>query len=618
VLLNQVINTMNSVVTLKTARHKLCLILKHNSMGKSSKKFWMWTSGTIIFLVIGSIVGWFIIKNDLSKPNSSVDKKIGQLFTDMIIDASDSLYKVSYSKFDIDLKSGKGVINDLKLIPDSAVLERLTRTNRAPNNVMDVRIKSLLINNLRFIKEKQGRKLGIQSIIIQEPTIKVTNKLLTTHVQSGKEKHSKLFSLLQTLLKLCEVKSFTMRKMDFSYVNNNGTKPKRTALKNLNVNISGITAVETNQNGVRSTVIRVLKNRVATPDSLYYLTIKDFRFLPEQGQAVVKLAELQPRLSRAAYFQSVKWAKDRIHIIYRDLVLRHINLQQLLEKQQVHIGLMESSAAYAEVYTNYNWPRRVPPVRHNPFPHQQFMGLAFDITIDTMRMRNSDTHWRVLAAHSDHVSSLDFVKSNGTILNITNNKEQIIKTPYTKLTINCLLNNAAPLHLNMNFNLKDTNGAFTARSTMGKMDARVLNGFSEPFSMTSIKDGNINKMELELKANDAGAAGNVNLYYTGIKVALLKQDKKTKELKQRKLISVLSNAMLPNDNPAKNGKFKKGPINVKRDVNQSFFGFLSKCMLDGMTSAMTGLEQAKKKKDNNILIKVGRAVLGNPTRKKIK
>jgi hypothetical protein len=84
-----------------------------------------------------------------------------------------------------------------------------------------------------------------------------------------------------------------------------------------------------------------------------------------------------------------------------------------------------------------------------------------------------------------------------------------------------------------------------------------------------------------------------------------------KELKSRPVISFLSNTMLPNDNPTKNGKFKKGPINVQRENNMSFFGFMAKCMIDGMSSSMTGLAQKKKKEDSNIITKVGKMIVGD-------
>ncbi len=73
--------------------------------------------------------------------------------------------------------------------------------------------------------------------------------------------------------------------------------------------------------------------------------------------------------------------------------------------------------------------------------------------------------------------------------------------------------------------------------------------------------------------------------------------------------------MLPNDNPTKGGKFKEGPINVKRSVEMSFFGLLSKVMIDGMTSSTTGMEQKKKQPESNVILKAGEAITGGAGKK---
>ena len=63
------------------------------------------------------------------------------------------------------------------------------------------------------------------------------------------------------------------------------------------------------------------------------------------------------------------------------------------------------------------------------------------------------------------------------------------------------------------------------------------------------------------------------------------------EYKKQKLISFVSNIFVPDDNPNKRGKFKEGPIDVQRGDYDSFFGFLWKCMLEGMAVHMSGLKK---------------------------
>jgi hypothetical protein len=584
-------------------------------MANKNKKVWLWISGVLIFLGIGGYVGWRSIKKDLSKPNSKVEQELSEQFADMIIEASDSLYKVSFTKFDVNLDSGKGRISNFKLVPDTVVLARLIKSNRAPNNVLNVDIKDLVLSDLKIQKGANGLRMNLHRMLIDSSSVTVANTLRPYNVNSDEKKHGKLFSLMKDLLKMSNVQSITFRNMDFIYVNRNFEKEKKTSLRNLNIDLSGFTAVTTDSAGQQGSQIRVKAYRLATPDSLYYLTATDISFFPEMRKAKIKQVELSPRLTKKAFYERVKWAKDRIYIVQKDVEMNGIDLQKILQQQQLHMSSMNVGYSMVEVYTNYNWPRKVPKMRPHPFPHQQLQLIAFDLTIDTMRMRNSDIYYRVLAMKSDHTSSLDINNSKGLVLNITNNKTAIQENKHLKASFTSKVMAAAPMQLDMDFNLQDAKGAFSYTARMGSVDATVLNRFAEPFSLMSIKSGRINRMYMQVNADETKAKGKVNLYYKDMKYALLKNEDDTKQLKERKVISSISNLFLPNDNPNKRGRFKDGPINITRPANMSFFGYLAKASVDGMSSSIIGLEQKKKQPESNVILEAGKAIIGGPGKK---
>jgi len=64
----------------------------------------------------------------------------------MLAEASDSLYHLTYSTFNLNIDSGKGFISHIKLVPDPGVLKRLIAQHKAPNNVFTVNIDSIKIN----------------------------------------------------------------------------------------------------------------------------------------------------------------------------------------------------------------------------------------------------------------------------------------------------------------------------------------------------------------------------------------------------------------------------------------------------------------------------------------
>ena len=584
-------------------------------MTQSGKKTAYWVSGIMMLLVLGGYFGWRYVKNDLAKPNSKVERKLSETFVDMITEASDSLYRVSFSKFDINLDSGKGRISDFKLLPDSVVLARLVRANRAPNNVLRMNVRTLVISGLKVTRGQQGMRMNMARMLIDSADIRIYNKFRRSNSAQPEEEHSRLFSLVESLLKMSNIQSTSLRNLTFIYVNQNYHKPKRTAIKNISVDLSGFAALERDSAGQKGTLIRVKDYRLATRDSLYYLNANDLAFLPDMRRVTIKRLELTPRLSRKAFYQKVKHAKERVYILKKDVEMKGIDLDRLLRKQQLHIASMNVGYSMVEVYNNYNYTRRLPKRRSNPYPNQQLQLLAFDLTIDTMKIRNSDTYFKVLAMKSDKLSSLDINNCGGEIYNITNNKESIAANKYMSAVMRYKMMGVAVTTANMKFNLADPNGAFSSTVQMGPVDARVMNRFARPYALMAVKSGKINKMYFHIDADEQHARGKVDLYYRDMKYAVLKKDDKNDVIKERKLVSAFSNIMLPNDNPTKGGKFKKGPINISRPPDMSFFGLLSKAMLDGMSSSTTGMEQQKKEPESNLILGAGEAITGGSGKK---
>jgi hypothetical protein len=584
-------------------------------MRRSGKKVGLWLAGVLLFLGVGGFIAWRWLKNDLRQPDSKVERKLSEEFADMITEASDSLYRVSYTKFDLNLDAGRGEIRNFKIIPDQKVLERLIRANKAPNNVLNIAVKTLTLSGLKVQRTPGGLRMQIASMLVDSTAMEVSNTLRVYNVNRKAEKHGRLFSIVQSLLKMSNIHRLSMRNLTFVYVNHNYNQPKRTAIKNLNVDLSGLTATEKDSAGIKGTSISLQKYRLATRDSLYHLNASNIAFFPEMRRMTIKRIELNPRLSRRAFYRKVKHAKERVYLLKKDVSLNGIDIERLLKTQQLHVGSMNVGYSLVEVYNNYNYPRRLPKKRSSPYPNQQLQLLAFDLTIDTMRIKNSDTYFKVLAMKTDKLSSLDINNCSGEIYNITNNKDAIAANKYMRGTMHYKMMGVAFSKSDMKFNLADKNGAFSYTTRMGSIDATVLNRFARPYALMAVKSGKINKMYFHIDANEFNAKGKLDCYYQDMKYAVLKKDDETNAIKERKLISAVSNLMLPNDNPTKGGKFKEGPININRPPDMSFFGLLSKAMLDGMTSSTTGMEQNKRKPESNIILEAGEAITGGSGKK---
>jgi hypothetical protein len=583
---------------------------------RNKRQVWPWVVGILAFLLIGGYAGWHFFKKDLANPQSKVAKP---LLTDqlkkMIREASDSLYHIEYDKFDLNIDSGRALITNFKLIPDSNVYRRLVAAHKAPNNVMHIRTDSLILTNFGFAKTAAGQRLNIASMVMKHPVIRVVNKRFAYNDTTKDNKTSLLVTTLKKTLGLTSVQKMVINNLYFTWVNQNEQKEKTTIFKHWNVRIDGfnadkIKAATKDTTGDKESVFyKARLFRIATPDSLYYVTFSNFSFSPARRSMGAGKFELMPRLSKPGFYRAVKYDKDRIHLIYNNLTMRNIDIDRIINRQQFHIGYATVASAWGEVSNNYNWPKRKPPVRPNPFPHQKLQTLAFDITIDTMKIHNTDFRYVIAARKSEESSSLFMTNTESQFYNITNNTTVKKRNPYTICHMQTRMMGAGKLSTTYKFNLLSATGAFSVTSRMGAMNAKAFNPLAKPLALMEVKEGHIDKMYMHIDADERQAKGKLDLYYTGMKLNLLKRDDKADTLKKRGFLSFLTNTFTPNDNPKKNGKFREGPINVTRNPRESFFGLLWKCSLDGMSSAMMGFNQEKEKPNENIVTKLFRKII---------
>src|SRR5882757_6486961 len=90
----------------------------------------------IIVLVVILLLGyatWYFYNNYIAakrwKPLLQAKLK------ELVLKSTDSLYHIEYSDFDLNITSGDATLSDFKLVPDSAVYQKLVARKKAPDNL---------------------------------------------------------------------------------------------------------------------------------------------------------------------------------------------------------------------------------------------------------------------------------------------------------------------------------------------------------------------------------------------------------------------------------------------------------------------------------------------------
>ncbi len=568
-------------------------------MKKRNKVLWWLTAVVIVTIAVFITLksGWHFIKKDLAKEpqQKSVIKPLLQdELKRMIIAASDSLYQIQFSSFVLNIDSGIGLIKGIRLTADSNVYKTLQAQHKAPNMMMNMAADSVFINHFEFKKTNDGKQLVVDNVLIQNPDFHIDYYPQPYNDTTTESSQSLLLKAAKKLMQLMVVKQVKMNGLTVEMLRHANSSTQKTAVHNIDVVMNGVDVKKEHVSDTSeqaNTIIRVASYELTTADKLYTVLMSNMQINPEQNAISVEKATVQPAYSKANFFQHVSKANARFYFVYDNMHVQGIDFNRLLHQQQIQINKVTVERSLTDVYTDYELRKRKPPVRRHGFPHELLQQLAFDITIDTMLMHNGVVKYEMKARKSDSTALFEMDDVESKVVNITNNINAKQKNHYTTVVSTGRVMNAANIRSVLTFNLNDRNGSFTLKTTMGAMDGRALNPLTKPLALMEIQSLDIQKMVTTLHANEKEARGNTDLYYKNMKIALLR--KKDEGFKKRKFLSWVSNAMMADDNPKKNGKFKKGPISVQRKPTDSFFKYLWRATFAGMATHMMGVEKTR-------------------------
>ncbi|MCW3111857.1 MAG: hypothetical protein JWR18_253 [Segetibacter sp.] len=566
----------------------------------------------IAALTISGIVGWHFLKKDVQSKDSEVKPIVEKEIKKVVTEASDSLYKVQFSNFDFNLDSGFANISNLKIFVDTANFRKLAVQRKLPNTILAATADRIAISNIALQKVEGEQSLRIGKMRIDNLYVHLTNRIKSYNdTTQGK---SLMASALKSLFKSVDTDNLIEMKVDdvfmnnttLVYVNQNEAKVKKTTIRNIDISMSNVSSgALANKSGTQKNdaVLKIGHQRMVTADKLYNLDFDNIRLIPADKKIFVGSFAMTPRVSKGAFAKVVKAkrANYRYHFKYTGISMNQIDFDRIARRQQFHIANVTIDDSWLEFYTNYNWPLRTPPNRRDKFPNELLQKLAFDVTIDKMVQKRGDMIFRIVAKKTQKEAIFTMNDVHSVTTNITNNGAAKNRNAYSKVISECKIMNRGPIRSQILLNLVNKNAPVSITSTMGAMDGTAYNPLTTALSMMEIKSAAIEKMNMNMTLDEYTSKGNIDFYYTNMKVRLLKKDDEEGTLKKRPVISFFTNMVLPNDNPKKNGKFRKGPINIVRDERESFFGFIWRGMLDGMSSAMSGMDQDKKEPGNKVI-----------------
>ncbi len=572
------------------------------------KKFPRWPFIVLGFVVIIGAAAWYAYNHYFAdnrwKPFLQAKLK------EMVQQSTDSLYRIEYSDFDVNLSSGDVTLTDFKLVPDTLVYNKLVIAKKAPDNLFMLYVNKLTIKNIGAKKAYQDKVLTVNSITIDKPNLTVINKRYAFNdtVKIGKPQTP--YELIKKAFKELRIDAISLKDISLNYINKNEPVTKQTAIKNLNINIAGLlvdslSAQDTSRFYYTKGIEFIIKDyKVKTPDSLYTSEIERIYFSTAKRMIELDEVNLKPRYSRTKFYEQKGEGGDIFTLKFKKIAITDIDLQRFLRDQKLYAGIMDIENADVNIYANGIYKGKKTS-KIGKDPHQALQKVALDMKLSRLNIKKTDITYSETDATTRQTGVISFKNTNGSFYNVTNDPDVKRKNHFMTANINTYFMDAAPLNVKFKFDLAAKNGAFNYSGHLGGFDGRVLDRLVKPLAMVHVRSAKVKRLDFDIDATNYGGKGIVKFYYNDLNVQLLKKAENGKGFESQGLLTTVANSLIiENDNPDSKGVFRPGPVNMRREPTVSFFTFLYKGLLEGIKPSI-GLDKKTEGNIQKVAEKVG-------------
>jgi len=550
---------------------------------KATRKFKTlhWIIGVLLSVaVILVATSWYI--------SARLKPLIKQELKALVLKATHGLYTVEFSDLHTNLLTGSATILNVNIVPDTNAFKLLIAAKKAPNNLYYIRLKEIAIKNFHPFKIYFDKKVEVDLLLFDKPEVTMVNRHFDFNDHLPPRPRKSPYEYISKLFKSLRVKTVDFRNARFKYVDNNGAVPEIDSLNHLNVKLSdwlidSLSAQDTTRLYLLKDVHVNLNNySYATPDSMYHLNVSELFFTASSGKLTVKKFGMIPRYSEANFAKVNGYARDRFLIRLNNINFSGLDLPAYLQKKELIAKEMKISDGIVSVFNNNTYPN-LKRDKTGRFPHQLLQMLKAKLTIKQIQLKNIDVSYAEFDRDSKQKGKITFLKTSGTINNVTNAAKVKASNPIMEANLLSYLMGQGKLAVNFKFDLNSPIGAFDYKGSVKNLDGRKLNEITKPLGMLQVDRGQINSLAFDIKANQDIAKGKLDFKYNDLSVALLKKEDGRDRLVRQGLLSILANALvLYSDNPTAEGKYTSASILFRRQPTASFFSFIWRSLFQGV------------------------------------
>lgn len=502
---------------------------------------------------------------------------------------SDGLYDLSIQKIEPDILSSTIDVFGAKLIPNIQALKLLDSLKKAPDDIFTISLDSLHISGINADDLLHISDIRLDSIVISKPVItcdhqpKEYNKF-----QREKEQRKTLYQKLTEQLKSVNIQSIFIRECTYISKQKNNQKKifNDVTMQLSNLRIDSSTQFDKQRIFFSKKVTISCNNFITrTPDSLYLFKINSIQINATDHSLVANHVALIPRGSKAEFEKKLHYQDNRFDMLFPKVVAKNIDWWALTNNESFTSDEMELYDASIKDYIDRRLPTSASDDNIKDFPHQLVMEIPTKINVKKLQLHELNVSYEEFNPDANKSGTVTFNNINGTITNISNMPAVMKTYRHTIAELKGLFMNTVSFTSKFNFDLtKYKTGNFSMQMSIGKLNKDILNPIAEALGLFSIKTGAVTRANTKIEGDNYSSNVKLLMLYNDLHLTPLKKDSDTDTSMHKKTITgFFANLFLiKNGNPTYLGDPRTVQVQVQRNAEQTFFGFIWKSTLTGI------------------------------------
>jgi len=450
-----------------------------------------------------------------------------------------------------------------------------------------------------FFDLLENRKLGIDSIMVEAPVFLLKREYTANQKKVKPQSKINFYDLISDHLFEARIDDFNVNDASFKIVNSRDGE-KSTFLVNRvdvavrNIFIDSVNDVFNNKFLYSDDIDLVVEDYTYnTRNGLYSLGASNISFSSEDALLLIDSGFVTPLLEPAAFAKKVGIQTDRLDFAFDQARLENFRLYDLFFNNYFRADYFYLTGLEGEDYRDKSYDR---PKNH--FPHLPVAGLknlAMGVRLDSARIENSRFTYRELMQPDTMPGRIWFDDISVKARNITNDEKLIASRPTMGFVVNTKLMGEGAIDMTVLFDLKSGDTLFSVKAVLNPMDLTKMNPLLEHIAFVKVKKGQNEMLTFNFDATNEVATGKMNFEYNNLAIRLISKESLQPKGFGGGVASFVANTfVVRSKNPAWGIFNRKGTIYFQRDKTRSFFNYLAKSALSGVSSTIRGGNEERK------------------------